>query len=460
MRTLEYAQPTEQMMMTDVMDLDDAAPIEIHSFLTRELSLVIQDRAKLASRFLVDRDAPWLVCQLCGAALLLVRTQHRFFHFRHHPSIEGIIECDISTRGKLSAAQITAIKYNAQKESQAHIRLKGIIHDSLIADKSCSEPQVEKVWKGQAVAERATWRKPDVQVARGEQRIAFEVQLSTTFLTEIVGRREFYRANGGSMIWVFQSFDPSSTKTAEEDIFFLNNLNIFIVNDHTLARSRAAGRMAFDCWYAVPQLAGRTIVNEWSRAEVFLDELTFSPQQQVVFYNDYQAQRDALEASVNIDALRHDFHVFWMEYSRQDTPEARERWGNLRERMAVVFPVIALPDVHWADPFQGAVSIILSARYGRPIGYRFDRLLNVSNQAFDTYKPFLLQFGWTLEIFEHNELLAEQDKKGTWAKRRTMIRAGFKAQEEAYRPDMRFNRLFAFLVPELKERLINMRPWD
>ncbi|MDF3865379.1 DUF6035 family protein [Pseudomonas denitrificans (nom. rej.)] len=459
MHSLEYAQPTEQMKLTDIMDLDSAAPVETSSFLSRELSLVIQDRAKLAARFLLDRDKPWLVCQLCGAALLLVRTQHRFFHFRHHPTIEGLVKCDISTKGELSPAQITAIKYNAQKESQAHIRLKGIIRDSLIADRLCGEPQVEKVWKGQAVAERATWRKPDVQVVRGDLRIAFEVQLSTTFLTEIVGRREFYRANGGSMIWVFQNFDPRATKTAEEDIFFLNNLNVFIVNNQTLARSRETGRMAFDCWYAVPELAGRTILNEWRRAEVFLDELTFSPEKQIVFYNDYQAQREALEASVNTDILRRDFHSFWMEYASQDTPESRERWIELRNRMAIVFPAIILPTFHWTTPFQGAVSIVLSARYGRPVGYRFERLLNVSNQAFDSYKPFLLQFGWTLEIFEQNELLNEQDKKGTWAKRRSIIRAKLKDRDEAYRPDLQFNRLFAFLVPELKERLINMRPW-
>ena len=161
-----------------------------------------------------------------------------------------------------------------------------------------------------------------MQVARGDDRIAFEVQLSTTFLTEIVGRREFYRANGGSMIWVFQNFDPRSTKTAEEGIFLLNHLNVFIVNDQTLARSRDTGRIASDCWYAVPGLIGRTIINEWRRAEVFLDELTFSSQQQVVFYNDYQTQREELEASVNTDVLRRDFHSFWMEYGRQDTPES------------------------------------------------------------------------------------------------------------------------------------------
>jgi hypothetical protein len=92
------------------------------------------------------------------------------------------------------------------------------------------------------------------------------------------------------------------------------------------------------------------------------------------------------------------------------------------------------PNFHWTDPFQGAVSIVLSSRYGQPIGYRFERLLNVSNQAFDSYKPFLLQFGWTLEIFEQNELLAEQDKKGTWAKRCAMIRTGYKDRDEVYLP--------------------------
>lgn len=155
------------------------------------------------------------------------------------------------------------------------------------------------------------------------------------------------------MIRVFRSFDPSSTKTAEEDIFFLNNLNVFIVNDQTLARSRATGRMAFECWYAVPELTGRNIVNEWRRAEIFLDDLTFSPEKQLVFYNDYLSQREALENSVNADVLRRDFHSFWMELGREDTPQSRERWVDLRERMAVTYPDIKLPNSNWTDPFQG-----------------------------------------------------------------------------------------------------------
>ncbi|MDY1045272.1 DUF6035 family protein [Pseudomonas coleopterorum] len=68
------------------------------------------------------------------------------------------------------------------------------------------------------IADRATWRKPDVQAYREQRRFAFEVQLSTTFLTEIVGRREFYRVNGGAIVWVFEGFNPQENRTAEQDI--------------------------------------------------------------------------------------------------------------------------------------------------------------------------------------------------------------------------------------------------
>lgn len=458
-RTLEFAQPTLKMQLTDVMNLDTGEPIKLPEFLMRELSLVIQDRNKLASRFVTNPNEPWLVCQLCSSPLLLVRTQERCFHFRHHPSIESETGCSISTKGKLSPDQINRIKYNAQKESHAHIRLKGIIRDSLRVDKSCSAPQVEKVWKGLRVADRATWRKPDVQVERAGQRIAFEVQLSTTYLTEIVGRREFYRVNSGAMIWVFQSFDPTQTRTAEEDIFYLNNHNVFIVSNATLERSEASGRMALDCWFARPRMINGQIENEWCIEPVFLDQLTIQQDLQLVYFFDYQAERDALKSSSSLDSMRQEFHEFWLEFGAEESRDADVAWTELRERMINVLPDLELPRSYWQGPFHGAVSIMLSARYGRPVGYRHDRLLNVTNTAFEYYKPFLLPFGWTLRDFGWNETLDQQDKKGTWAKRRAEIRAGVRAKDKAYQPDGQFNQLFAFLIPEIRENLMKMQLW-
>ncbi len=40
----------------------------------------------------------------------------------------------------------------------------------------------------------------------GELRMAFEIQLSTTFIRVIAERREFYLREGGLLVWLFASF--------------------------------------------------------------------------------------------------------------------------------------------------------------------------------------------------------------------------------------------------------------
>ena len=134
MYTHEMARPTDTMLLTEILDMETGLNIDLQVFLRRELSLVIKDRAELMARYARDPDVPWLVCQLCSAPVILVRTKDRYFHFRHHLNEEAETKCSISTRGELSADQIKCIKYNAAKESAAHLRLKAIIRDSLMAD--------------------------------------------------------------------------------------------------------------------------------------------------------------------------------------------------------------------------------------------------------------------------------------------------------------------------------------
>lgn len=459
MFTYDVAQPTDQMLLNEILNLDNGEHLDVDTFLRRDLVVVIQDRNELAGRYARDPSQPWLVCRICGGAVMLVLTQQRRFHFRHHPDEEGTRGCPISTKGAFSTDQINRMKYNAAKESAAHLRLKGIIRDSLHADAACSEPEVEKVWRGMPIADRATWRKPDVQVYREQQRFAFEVQLSTTFLTEIVGRREFYRVNGGAIVWVFEGFNPQENRTAEQDIFYLNNLNVFVVNERTLERSREAKRMALTCWYAVPHLKGRMIFNEWHEEEVFLDQLTVDTEQQLVYFYDYATHRKELEETIAPARLRQEFHDFWLEHGTSEEPEADLAWSELRERMTLAMPQISLPRSFHEGRFHGAVSIVLSARYGRPIGYRLPRLINVTNTAFDYYKAYLLPFGWTLEAFQQAETLASQDTKKTWEKRRKIIREALRSKDPAYRQDLQYNRLFAFLVPEIKEEIAAERHW-
>ncbi|WP_346830901.1 DUF6035 family protein [Pseudomonas abietaniphila] len=459
MFTHEVAQPTDTMLLTEILDMVTGENVDLQAFLSRELSLVIKDRAELASRYVRNPEEPWLVCQLCSAPVILVRTKGRRFHFRHHPREEAEQKCSISTRGQLSAEQINCIKYNAAKESSAHLRLKGIIRDSLIADENCTEPLVETIWKGMRLADRAQWRKPDVQVEHAGQRLAFEVQLSTTYLTEIVGRREFYRANNGGMVWVFQSFDPSTTRTSEEDIFYLNNNNVFIVNEATLERSRQAKRMAINCWYAIPHLRGKTIIDEWMMEEVFLDQLIIDPKKQKVFFRDYDALRAELESSLDISKARQAFYDFWFEHAANDCRETDAAWRTLRDKMRVAVPHLYLPMDYRMDKFHGVISLMLSARFGRPVGYNLQRLLNVANTAFDHYKEYLYAFGWTLRLCGYEQHLKEQDSKGTWLQRTKVIKKGLENHDAAFRQDPTYNRVIAFLVPEVREKLAQARDW-
>lgn len=128
--------------------------------------------------------------------------------------------------------------------------------------------------------------------------------------------------------------------------------------------------------------------------------------------------------------------------------------------MKEVLPDVRLPESYFGeDPFHGVVSIILSARYGRPIGYRLQRLIEVTNVAFNSYKAYLLPFGWTLEAFDQHAVLQDQDRKGTWAKRREQIRYGLQNRDDSYRQDQQFDRLFAFLIPEISDKFARVREW-
>lgn len=70
--------------------------------------------------------------------------------------------------------------------------MKEFIEESIKCDARFAAPLVEK--RGKVPTGR---RRPDVQAQFGQQRIAFEVQLSTTFIRVIAERREFYLREGG-----------------------------------------------------------------------------------------------------------------------------------------------------------------------------------------------------------------------------------------------------------------------
>lgn len=56
MFTYDVAQPTDQMLLNEILDLDNGEPLVVDAFLRRDLVVVIQDRNELAGRY--ARDLP------------------------------------------------------------------------------------------------------------------------------------------------------------------------------------------------------------------------------------------------------------------------------------------------------------------------------------------------------------------------------------------------------------------
>ncbi|WP_447954223.1 DUF6035 family protein [Sphingopyxis chilensis] len=113
------------------------------------------------------------------------------------------------------ATSIRARKYHGLRESEPHKQLKAMLLRCLDADPSFSDIATEQHWKS-STREKA-YRRPDVQAEDSSGKIAFEVQLSTTFLRVVVGRRDFYREESALLIWLFRGFERWRGKIGQCD---------------------------------------------------------------------------------------------------------------------------------------------------------------------------------------------------------------------------------------------------
>lgn len=256
-----------------------------------ERAILLRQRLKA----LVKRDEARLVCATCGVPVYLACSATKRFFFRHRHE-DG--SCPAVTRTGLSEADIRAMKYRGAQESAAHKRIKELLLRSLAADPRIKDVAPERTWKA---SEGLTGlRRPDVSARTDASRLAFEVQLSTTFMDVVLSRKEFYRAERAALVWVLPFFHPSYRRMTDDDILFGNNSNVFVVDESTAAASEAAGTFIMTCWYREPVIQGDKIVDEWVERMVRWDEITVDVDRQIIVVFDY-----AEEAARLREELRH-----------------------------------------------------------------------------------------------------------------------------------------------------------
>ncbi|MDE6512846.1 MAG: hypothetical protein K2L05_01520, partial [Muribaculaceae bacterium] len=211
-------------------------------------------------------------------------------YFRHKGDAPE--DCPFEEGRSLSEQQMRALKYKGKQESLLHERLKCFIATAL--DEEGFEVEIEKTQR----INQSQSRRPDVLAHNPltQQNIVFEIQMSTTFLKDVVGRMSDYSSIDYSVIWVFNQFEPEVYTT--KDTYQFQNNNVFILDNEMMDLSLKNKKLTFRVYYLEYEDAGTpSPKSEWKNAIVTLTDLTFDSKQGVYFF-DAKKSRDQIISKI------------------------------------------------------------------------------------------------------------------------------------------------------------------
>jgi len=232
-------------------------------------------RREAAARHLREEDRYY--CPKCKGPIWPSLARGRFFN--HYAPADPTCEWYTGKPGALR--EIDRKRFLWLTESPLHKRLVRFVHEMAECDERFAWAKKDR----ERITDKDSglWRKPDVWAMFGDRELVFELQLSRTYLKDIVGREAFYRDHGIFMVWVFHGFERFKEFAAAKDIYFANRTNALELDHEAEAESRKAGRLKLKAhwWGYAPDASGNLNPGWWSRI-VDLDDLvwdkeTFKP---------------------------------------------------------------------------------------------------------------------------------------------------------------------------------------
>jgi len=304
----------------------------------------------------LQNDKVELVCLYCKQPVAIrgrAGVDYKKHFYFTHPYKSN--DCIIKTQSRLTEEQVRCIKYNGEKESVLHDTLKRLIAQYLACDSDITAVKIDQVYKDLAISTK--WRKPDVLAYHSKfGKIAFELQLSTTFLSVIVARTLFYQQRGIYLIWVFPNFSLISDlqKFTQKDVFYNNNSNVYVFDRVAQTKSDEFNKLMLTCYYQEFYLQGETILNKWQQTIIELNDLHYNVESgEIYFYHAVDAkkklerkaeiikeQRLKREAEARINSKVDDITIYLKLYYKNDNLSSRELY-ELRELISL--PVLQKP---------------------------------------------------------------------------------------------------------------------
>lgn len=290
--------------INEVLNCETGDEIIAGKFFKQSIDKIHEYRSELQKAIDGIRE-PLFVCYYCkqkirirGGVAPTGKSKMETMHFAHLKDSE---ECHIKTQNKFSREEVDRMKYNGVKESALHIDLKNKIAECLILNENSkgeiTNIQIEKVVKGPIDKD---WRKPDINSLFLGKRIAFELQLSTTWLGVITQRQHFYKQNGMYIFWIFNKFSVNDyiRDLTSNDVIYTNNQNAYVFDEETYALSKKENDLIIKCYYKVYSVSQNKVYEDWKSEFIRLSDLTFDPINFKVFYYDSNKQRDLANTDI------------------------------------------------------------------------------------------------------------------------------------------------------------------
>lgn len=339
-------QKKENWTINELFDFKTGQYIKVHDLFQKynmnnddDLDKLILLRHELEKVIQNEKLPKIYGCWYCKgkAVLRAVKSDKRISYFKaiHSP------DCKIKSKN-LSKEQILRIKYNGQQESQLHIELKNKIANllelNLLHKKEIENVIIDKPRKLSTDENSKEWKRPDIFTTYNRKnrkyRIAFELQITTTFLDVVIARQDFYKRDESYIIWVFKHFDTDRKhqKMMELDIFVSNKKNAFVINKDTIIESEKQKDLILLCIYKKYYREGKSILFDWEEEMVSLNDLTFDNEYKV-FYHDAIGEYDKLSKEITKleNKEKEELRIkFENEISHEETTELKQLENHKR----------------------------------------------------------------------------------------------------------------------------------
>jgi hypothetical protein len=405
-------------------------------------------------------------CAICKQPLFLSRYREENTNrwFVHDGKSE---QCPWHEGSRLTPDQTKALVYRGQQEGARHKEYKKFLahwlnQDPLVLGVAEEQTTFSEVMKGE-------WRRPDVKCHYNDISIVFEIQLSYTFLSDVIARDEFYKREGIFIIWIFADFDLN--RAAVSDEAFFNRRNLFVLDADAMQATSARGSLTFSGYRQSPHLADNQIRDAWTWEFVGLSDVTFPRENFRPYFYDYDAARQALVAE-QIEVRRTEEQTIWQQDVKEYLDLALRYFDSDHAddaRDALISKVDELEKCgHWQQSFEalrdeefygwhGVLSVLLSIKLQRSVSYSSKlTVFQVIEAGLRTgYRKvsrhaYAILYLWAYKTYQPAVTAKNQKWLSEYAHK---LKESIDRGETTYRRYDGFDAEIGLIFPELAERL-------